>query len=349
MPQRRVCLRDIAQRVGCHFSTVSLALRNHPRLPRATCEKVQETARQMGYVPDPMLASLAHYRNALRPVSYHATLAWITNYPTRSGWSEVPIFRDYFEGARERAAEFGYKVEEFWLRAAGMTPGRATQILRERGISGVIVAPQPEPGMTVELGWENFSAVTIGFSLVQPRLHLVCPHQFSAIKLAMRELAARAYRRPGLVLLRASDDRVDQNWQAGFLVAQDLFPDERRVPPLLLPRWDEAAFAQWLKRHRPDVILTKFTEIPTALRRLRIAVPKQVGVAFLTHAKPGEALAGLYENPAEVGAAAVEYLTGMIHRNERGVPKLPRRLLIDGSWIDGRTVRARQVPMPAPA
>jgi hypothetical protein len=48
------------------------------------------------------------------------------------------------------------------------------------------------------------------------------------------------------------------------------------------------------------------------------------------------------EAPLEVGAAAIDYVAGMVHRAERGVPDLPRRLLIDGRWFDGRTVRALQ-------
>lgn len=54
----------------------------------------------------------------------------------------------------------------------------------------------------------------------------------------------------------------------------------------------------------------------------------------------GGELAGIDENPREVGAAAVDYVAGMIHRNERGVPLLPQRVLIDGTWVDGGTVRA---------
>jgi LacI family transcriptional regulator len=294
-----------------------------------------------------MLASLAHYRSALRPVAYHATLAWVTNHRTRGGWREVPIFLDYQRGAAARAAELGYRLEEFWLREPGMTPARAGQILGARNITGLILAPQPEPGMAIDLDWTGFSAVAIGYSLARPRLHLVCPAQFGAIKLAMHELLARGYRRPGLVMLRASDDRVDQHWQGGFLVAQQARPARDRVPPLFLEAWDEARFAAWFARHAPDAVITKLPEVGAALRRRRRAGPAEVGVAYLTLATPGGDLAGVHENPAEVGAAAVDYLSGMIHRNERGLPARPRRLLIEGTWVDGRTVRRAAPAAPA--
>jgi LacI family transcriptional regulator len=60
----RVTLRQVAAAARCHYSTVSLALRDSPQLPRATRERVQAIARKLGYVPDPMLVSLARFRTA---------------------------------------------------------------------------------------------------------------------------------------------------------------------------------------------------------------------------------------------------------------------------------------------
>lgn len=345
MPEtpRRVTLRDVAQAAGCHFTTVSLALRNHPRLPKETCQKVQAVARTLGYVSDPMLAAFSAYRTATRPVGYRATLAWITNHPRRGDWKRTSIFYDYFRAAEARANSLGYKLEEFWIREPGLTSARASQILRARTITGLIIAPQPEPSMTIELDWPQFSAVAIGYSLSNPRLHLVCPHQYRAMRHAMDELHKRDYRRPGLVMLRASDDRVDNNWQAGYMIAQQALPTRDRLPPLLLEQWDQGAFLAWFKRHEPDVIITKFEELIAAVKNAKRRVPRDLGIVFLTAAEPGGERSGVYENPVQVGAAAVDYLIGMIYRNERGVPASPQRLLIESSWVEGAMVR----PVPA--
>jgi hypothetical protein len=32
----------------------------------------------------------------------------------------------------------------------------------------------------------------------------------------------------------------------------------------------------------------------------------------------------------------------MINRNERGIPELPRSLLIEGTWVEGQTVRVQR-------
>lgn len=338
-PRRRVTLRDVAAAAGCHFSTVSLALHNHPRLPAATRDHVQAVAKQLGYVSDPMLASLASYRSSLRPVRFRASLAWVTNFPTRHGWRAAQFFHDCFLGAEERARSLGFKLEIFWLRERGMTPARASQILRARNIAGLLLAPQPVFGMAVELDWPAFSAAAIGYTLARPSLHMIGLHQYRSIRLAIRELLARGHRRVGLVLLEANDERVDHNWLAGYLVAQQQMPAAARLPHLFTAAWDEAAFRAWFRRHRPDAIVTKSPEVLPALARLGVPVPEKVGVAFLTLPRVNGEFSGVDENPQVVGAAAADYLAGMIHRNERGVPAMPQRVLIEGSWIDGRTVR----------
>lgn len=336
---RRVTLRDIARRADCHFTTVSLALRERPGIPAVTRERIRRIADELGYRPDPMLASLSSYRHERQSNRYRATVAWLTNFPTRTGWRSEEIYQEYFLGARDRAQELGFRLQEFWLREEDMTAARASQILAARGIEGIVVAPQPTAAEVLDLQWEHFSAVVIGYSVASPTLHMVCPNQYRCMKLTMENLLARAYRRIGLVMLQASDDRVDHNWLAGFLVGQQQLAPGDRVPPLFLGQWDEAEFAAWLRRHRPDAIVSKCADALPSLRRLGYRLPQDLGAAFLTRVKASREIAGVNERPLEVGAAAVDYLAGMLHRNERGVPGQPRRLLIEGEWIDGKTVR----------
>jgi DNA-binding LacI/PurR family transcriptional regulator len=157
----------------------------------------------------------------------------------------------------------------------------------------------------------------------------------------MEQLLARGYRRIGLTMLRASDERVDHNWLAGYLVVQERLAVRDRVPAQFLARWSESEFAAWLQRHRPDAVISKCAEALPALRRLGYRLPQDLGAAFITRVAAGRDASGVNERPIEVGAAAVDYVAGMLHQCERGVPPQPRRLLIDGVWIEGRTVRAR--------
>ena len=45
----RVTLADLAKATGLHYSSVSLALRDSPKIPVHTRDKVKAVARKMGY------------------------------------------------------------------------------------------------------------------------------------------------------------------------------------------------------------------------------------------------------------------------------------------------------------
>ena len=109
---RRTTVRDIAKRAGVHFTTVSRALSKHPSIPVTTCERIRKIAEELHYVPDPMLSALTAYRTRLAAPTFHGNIAWITNSFTREGWNTCPTFDLYCKGAKARAAELGYKLEE---------------------------------------------------------------------------------------------------------------------------------------------------------------------------------------------------------------------------------------------
>ena len=100
MPSNRIrsTLRDVALAAGCHYSTVSLALRDHPRIPSETKSRIREAAKRLGYRPDPALAALSAYRTIKHPARGQTVVAWLTNYATESGWKESACNIDYFEG-----------------------------------------------------------------------------------------------------------------------------------------------------------------------------------------------------------------------------------------------------------
>lgn len=339
--QRRTTIRDVAAEAGVHAATVSRALRNHPSIPEDTRRKVQAAAEKLGYRPDPMLASLMAYRQATQPAHYNATLAWVTNHPDREGWKNQLVARDYFRGAERRATALGYKIETFWLREPGMSAARATTILATRGIQGLLVAPQPDFQGRADLNWAQFSAVALGFSLFTPALHIIANHQFRSMLQAIHEVRALDYRRLGLVLADFNDERTNHNWTGAFLGSQLTWPEAERVPCLRLSALELDAFRAWFEAHRPDAILTpNFDVVLGWLEQLGLKVPADIGLCAVPGYDGGRFYAGVQENSELIGEAAVEFLVGMLHRSERGVPPVPHRLLIESSWMPGRTLRA---------
>lgn len=73
-------LKDIAREVGVSAVTVSLALRNHPRIPLARSELIQKTTRRLGYRPDPMATALINRRWQVQAHPVSAELAWLNHW-----------------------------------------------------------------------------------------------------------------------------------------------------------------------------------------------------------------------------------------------------------------------------
>jgi LacI family transcriptional regulator len=340
MPQSpiRATLRDIARRAGCHYSTVSLALREHPRIPEATRLRIQEIAQQLGYQPDAMLAALCAYRDQKQVVARRGVIGWLTNHSTEWGWRNSACNRDYFEGASSRAAERGYTLECFWLGKPGVSGARLSQILWTRNIQGLLIPPQERLG-SIDIAWNRFSAVTFGYTLVEPKLHLVSNHEYRTMGHLFSKLQQRGYQRLGLVNRRDHDERVDHNWLAAYLVEQNQLHRKNRLPPLILDRWSDHAFLAWYEAHHPDAIVTRLPEVLTCLRATGQRVPTDVGVAFHSLDEGRKGLSGMKKNSFQIGVMAVDFLVDMLHRNERGIPNIPYRLMVEGSWCEGKTLR----------
>lgn len=344
MDKPRPTQKDIARLAQVTQATVSLALGDSPKLSAEVRSRVRRIARELGYEPDPFLSGLSAHRKQRRAPAFQATLAWATNWPAGGpAWRDITTFVHYFEGAKTRAAELGYKLEEHDLTAAGMNARRFEQILKARHIPGVLFAPQPHAQTRLELRLDRFSSVTFGYSLAHPRLHMVTNHHFRNIETLFQELMARGYRRPGMVLEQENEMRIDRIPSSAFLSQQQDLPKSRRVPLLVEPVLERDAFLAWYRRHRPDVVISLWEQVYPWLVEAGVKVPEETGLAVLSVRRLDGAIAGIWENPRLVGARALELLVDLVHRAERGAPSIPSCLLIEGTWVDGKTVRA-----PAP-
>jgi len=58
---------------------------------------------------------------------------------------------------------------------------------------------------------------------------------------------------------------------------------------------------------------------------------------------------GCDELPEQIGLSAVDLLTGMILRGEKGVPAVPSAVQLQGRWVAGRSCPRRDTPSAPPA
>jgi LacI family transcriptional regulator len=339
--QQPVAIKDIAREAGVSLMTVSRALRKQPSVSAELQARIQRIADELGYRPNPLVSALMSHRRAGNPSHHNLKLGFVTQFSTRDGWRKVRIYAEFFEGAAKSAERHGYKLEEFWLGEPGMTPQRMSQVLMTQNVHGIIMAPVPVPKKCLGFLWEKFSAITIAYSVTEPALHRVAFHHFRSMQLIMQRLRERGYERPGLAMPKVFDARIHHLWLAGFLVEQRLNPKFGRVPALLPsePDWRMANFHKWLDRARPDVVIGHHDYMVEWLEKSGRRVPEDIGFVHVDSPALDGPFSGIYENGPAVGGAATDLLVAVLHRNERGIPQLSRTVLIEGSWVEGSTLR----------
>lgn len=343
-PSKRITLREIAHELGVSHVTVSLALKNHPRISPERRAEVQNLATKMGYVPDPMLSSLVVYRHKKRILPIQNALAWINHWKDPGALRQLHEFDAYWGGASETAERFGYHVEEFIWKPE-YSPSRMETILKTRNIRGVLIPPHPFQPNWGDFHWENFSVIRFGTSVKKPHTHVVTSDQMQTMRLAVQEMTAKGYTRIGLILQDSFDLRLDGNPVAGFQAAQRLLDLPHRLPPLLYSENKEklsGVIKHWIDQHKPDAILTCEIIIPQMIRDLGYRIPEDMPMASTSVYDIPILNAGINQSSEEIGRVAVQTLIALINDHDRGKPAINRRILVEGTWQDGSTLPPRK-------
>jgi LacI family transcriptional regulator len=336
----RITHQDIARKFGCDKSTVSLALRDNPRIPLQTRVQIQGLAARMGYRPDPALAMLARQRWAKHDPEVGSTLAFIVN-RKRSFYS---VQAPYLRGAIERARERGYQLIEFDLDE--YPSGRAaSKVLYNRGIRGLILAciPPDELAPIVALDWEKFTVVSLSHGWGHIPVHAVGINYFESTRMVWREVAARGYQRIGAALFQESPSSiVDAERQGACHIAQrDLIPPEQRIPVLLCDFQNKSAFFSWVKQHRPEVIISRWAGVYDWLIDEGYKIPRDIAFAGF-RVEEGRPIAGASIMVNHIGRAAVDTVVAQMHENRWGIPEIRQTLQLEPVWVDGATLPDRK-------
>lgn len=325
--------------------TVSRVFRRDPNVLPENRRAVERAARKLGYQPDPQITRL---------------MARVRSYRQRRLTSVIAVVRDdnpddelhdsayqyvTLEDIRRRAEQHGYRAEEFFVGRDGMTAERLVQILRSRGIEGLILSPQSSRNFGARIDYTDFAAATIGYGLQHPMLHRASTNMTRGILQTAAILVARGYRRIGLALTQWMDVRADQTNSGAMLNFQRSLPPRERVPLLLFPTnnvaENAAIFCRWVKQHRPDVVISFDSYVPEWLtRRLGLHIPDDIGLVVQDWRTQLSGFAGIYHQRPHVAASVVDLVATQLVQNERGVPEVPRQILIPPVWVEGPSVRS---------
>lgn len=332
-------MKDVATAAGVARSTVSLALRHDRSIPPATRARIFAAAEQLGYKVNPLVAALMASLHARRTSHKHTVLAYVTSDPEDAPWRTYRVFVEIREGAAQRAADLGYRIEELALRAPGMTPARFTQILRARNILGLLIAPLPRGERTIELDFREFAVVGVDMSVATPPIERVSNDHFQSALLAVGHCHALGYRRVGFIINRQVSERLENRWLAAARLAQSQAPVARRVEPLLVERPSDivGAMPGWYAQEKPDAVIMSDLN-----PRGHYPLPPRVGMVSLSVEEPSRGeIAGIFQDHRRMGAIAVEHLVARLERCEFGTNDRGRLHLVAGQWLPGASAPGR--------
>lgn len=339
----RVKLGDIAARLGVSKVTVSLALRNDARISARRREEVHRTAKEMGYTPDPFLAGLAAYRQRRSETKLRGVIGWMNHWQSPEQLRNYHEFEAYWQGATEAADRLGYQLEEVrW--PVGMSGREIGEKLKARGVLGLLIPPHPPEEDWSDFDWSHFSLMRFGLSVRPVDSNLVAADHQRAMVMAITRIHDYGYRRIGLVFNEAHDRSMGGSYYGGFVWARGLLGISPSIPPLdcetkTLQFADQTRrnLAVWMKKFRPDAILTARAEVPLLLRDLGYDIPGDVAVASTSpYDIPVDA--GIDQHPFAIGKIAAEMIIKQVTMNERGEPPDPCRILVESRWKDGRSL-----------
>jgi DNA-binding LacI/PurR family transcriptional regulator len=336
----RVSMREIAARIGVSHVTVSMALRDNPRVSAKTREKVKQVAEELGYRPDPMLNALAAYRNSKASTGIHSAIAWINAWSNPDNLRGYKEFDLYWKGASLCAAKFGYRLEEFRIDRQ-MPPQRLHQIFQARNIRGILLPPhREEVAHWEEFPWDEYPVARFGRSLKFPATHLVTADQLANTFIAVGKMRERGYRRIGLITHEISLDKRGPHFMAGFLSAREQLHDAGALPifPLEEPVTAKvvASFRKWMKKEKPDALLSTL-DLKWLTKDAGYRVPQDIAAA-VTSVLDGGVDSGMDQHPEEIGRVGFLLLKSLINDGARGIPDIFRQILVEGSWVDGTSL-----------
>lgn len=325
----RVSLSTVAAELGISAMTVSRAMRGRPGVSPELQERIRAAAARLGYRPDPEIGRLMHHLRRGEKSGLSANLCAVTDFAADD---EPRYCARLHRHAADHARELGFAFSVIRVgRARGGWPA-ALRAIKARGVEGILLLPMVAPTDLGDTGWDGFSVVSATSSVTSPRFHEVAPNHAANARLLIDHLAGLGHRRLGLVGLAPHARRTREALPAALAWHHARLGVS--CAPLLYEPEETPDVVAWARRERPDVVIVGR---PPDLPGFREALDKAgIGVAwalansraFFDHAP------GFDECDDLIGAAAIDTLSSLVIRGERGVPKVPTSVSITGRWVD---------------
>lgn len=342
--------RDIAKIAGVSKTTVSLCLRNHPKISADTRKRVQQIAKQLGYRVDPHVAKyMSHIQKKREDKSLMSLAALIPNYKSSQDAQKNTAITGFIENIQNRAITHGYQVDIIYLLEPGLTRTKLLRILRTRAIEGVIIGPSGTTLPELKVDLSSFPVAMCTLPYQKPVYHRVESDYFHDTLTALEKIYELGYRAPALTLLGGFADNAHHSVEAAYYYFCKIHPQTRFIPPYQSQNFDNKKSHNWLTTEQPDVVISNFAGTASWLIEIGYNIPEDIGFC-LTHILPVQEnktntyyphnkMSGVMIPTQEIDGSVVDMVVDQIRRNERGIPQIPKAMNIQGQWQQKASLR----------
>lgn len=329
MSAKRPTLKMIAVKCGVTITTVSDALRGDPRVAETTRKRVKQVAKEMGYMPNPFAQMLVANRSSKK--SNGGNLACLFGHPDADYYDTLLNYQEAYAGIVERCQEIGFAMDRFWVYEASMTATRLRGILESRGVVGIILfALRPEE---IDLPWAHYALSTIAFrdyEQAKARIHFSFSDMYVATDIALKHLMDSGHERIGFATYFNQSKKV----LGKVIGAIDFIAASKKIENFYwyenvsqdVQTKSQAAFIQWFKKNKPDVLLTwnsvEAEIIAEWMSSKEITKSEQVD-CFVISLAGNVPMQGVRQPYKKMGSTSVDLLINQLYRNERGFPEEP--------------------------
>lgn len=330
-------LKDIANKCGLSVATVSKAMNNMPDISPATAQRVQEIAREMGYMPNSAARSMKTGRSM--------TIGLVMFLGDASVWTHQ--YSAFICDSIHRTVEVqGYDLTPVSAKGAE-SMGGYLNYCRYRNYDGVIIMTGGNADSSLDdLISSDFPLVSIDCEVAGKSC--VTSDNIEGMRRMVQHVFDLGHRR--LAFIHGQDTSVTRDRVSGFLsTCNDLgltVPDSYLKTATYLSQEEAAAATRELLTldERPSCIF--FPDDYAALGGLRVlkaaglSVPEDISAIGYDGSQIAEAvdppLATYSQDCEKIGASAAELLLRTI-AEPRGI--LPRRIIVTGHMIEGGSIK----------
>ena len=308
----RTSLKDIATASGMSVSTVSLALSGDLRVSETTRERIREVAKRLGYVRDPILASIAagRFRHPGKPVCVAISgdgEAWTSKLKAQAEPMGMSVH--HLDGPVETLPDKAIAV------------GASALVLYRRHVMPDVLARNTLPVVL----WEDEGPADSPVDVVE-----TC-EWWTATSGAVERVLAAGYRAPVAVLTPASP----RHWHDDI---RHTCLSNRGIPVFeWMSQEDDAKAAAFVKANGADAVVAGMPHVQDVLQRHDLRLPL---ASLLLHEGPWfSQCSGWMPDQDHRGQVTLE----LIEMRLRYGPRPPRRVIIPPRWQDGSTLPNRVV------